>query len=82
MKLLMLTYIPLAQITTGMGSLFMSLLSLLIFIVLFLVFRSVILWYWKVDQIVKNQKEQIEGMKLIVGKLEEIAENTINRRPD
>jgi len=29
-----------------------------------------------VDQIVKNQKEQIEGMRLIVTKLEEIAENT------
>jgi len=72
----LLTYITLTQINTGTSGLLMSLVSLFIFIVLFLVFRSVVLWYWKVDQIVKNQKEQIEGMRLIVTKLEEIAENT------
>ena len=79
---LSLSYITLTQINTSTSGILMSFVSLFIFIALFLVFRSVVLWYWKVDQIVKNQKEQIEGMRLIVTKLEEIAENTKNGRPD
>jgi hypothetical protein len=28
-------------------------------LVLFLIFRSIMLWYWKVDTIVENQEKQI-----------------------
>ncbi|MDR3695931.1 hypothetical protein [Mucilaginibacter sp.] len=35
------------------------LLVLAVCIGIFLVFRSIMLWYWKIDVIVKNQEQQI-----------------------
>lgn len=41
-------------------------ITLVVLLVLFLIFRGVLLWFWKVDVIVDNQKEQINQFKKIV----------------
>jgi len=33
-------------------------ISLAVCVILFLIFRVVMLWYWKIDQILKNQEQQ------------------------
>jgi hypothetical protein len=45
---------------TGLGGL---IIVLLIALGLFFMLRSIMLWYWKVDTIVKNQEEQKSLMK-------------------
>jgi len=44
---------------SSMSLLIEFLVGLLISLVIFLVIRSIVLWYWKIDVIVKNQEEQI-----------------------
>ncbi|NGM63555.1 hypothetical protein G5B30_16725 [Sphingobacterium sp. SGG-5] len=39
-------------------------------VIAFLIFRAVMLWYWKVDRIVSNQEQQIATMSAILRKLE------------
>lgn len=39
-----------------MGSLFGAIVAIIIGILLFLALRQVMLWYWKVDTIIKNQE--------------------------
>lgn len=43
-----------------MGEIIIFLVSLGIAVALFLVFRSVILWYWNVNRIVQNQERTNE----------------------
>jgi len=48
----------------GAGPAIVTLLTLLgIAIIIFIILRALVLWYWKVDVIVKNQSEQIELMQ-------------------
>ncbi len=48
----------------------MEIISLLmglgIILVVFLILRNIMLWYWKVPDIVKNQQEQIRLLKKVV----------------
>lgn len=41
-------------------------LSITLAIVLFLALRSVMLWYWKIPEMIKHQKEQIRLLKKMV----------------
>jgi len=41
--------------------------TLLFFILIFLAMRSIMLWYWKIPDIIKYQKEQIRLLKKIAG---------------
>jgi uncharacterized protein YpmB len=43
---------------TPFGALLAFLLAAAIFLGIFLIIRSIMLWYWKIDVIVKNQEEQ------------------------
>jgi len=43
---------------TPFGALLAFLLVVAIFLGIFLIIRSIMLWYWKIDVIVKNQEEQ------------------------
>lgn len=49
---------------------------LIVTIALFFLFRGIFLWYWKVNDIIKNQQEQIAGMNIIIKKLDQIVKNT------
>lgn len=55
----------------GIGAFFTIGFALLFFVLLFLVFRQVMLWYWKVDKIVKNQEEQNNLLRGIYNTLQE-----------
>jgi hypothetical protein len=41
------------------GTLIKIILVTLVFLGIFLIIRTLVLWYWKVDVIVRNQEEQI-----------------------
>jgi uncharacterized protein YpmB len=43
---------------TPFGALLAFLLAVAIFLGIFLIIRGIMLWYWKIDVIVKNQEEQ------------------------
>ena len=43
-----------------------TLIVVVVLVVLFIVFRSFTLWYWKIDEIVKNQKDQLEVLNQIL----------------
>lgn len=45
-------------------------ITLVVFLVLFLVFRGALLWFWKVDKIVENQETQIKQQQIIIEKLD------------
>ncbi|MGO3305727.1 MAG: hypothetical protein ACTILG_03585 [Sphingobacterium sp.] len=62
--------------TGGIPSLIPLLISLAFLVAIFFVFRGIFLWYWKINQIVNQQKEQIEWMNYIASKLDQIAKNT------
>ncbi|GGH20367.1 hypothetical protein FAZ19_09935 [Sphingobacterium alkalisoli] len=51
---------------SGIASVFVFLFSLATAIVIFLLFRGVMLWYWRVDTIVRNQEKQIDQMNTII----------------
>ena len=44
------------------------LIALVISIVIFLIIRGILLWYWKIDVIVKNLEEQTSSLKLLYQK--------------
>lgn len=48
---------------TGLSALIIFLLGVLICIGLFLALRALVLWYWKVDQMVSNQQTQIQLLR-------------------
>jgi len=45
-----------------------SILALFIIIIVFLVLRSVVLWYWKIDHVVSTLDEINRSLKLLIGK--------------
>jgi hypothetical protein len=51
------------------GSLIALLIALGILILVFLLVRSIFLWYWKIDTIVENQEKQIELLEDLNKKL-------------
>jgi len=51
------------------GSIIVLLIALAILILVFLLVRSILLWYWKIDTIVENQEKQIELLKALNKKL-------------
>ncbi|WP_293925639.1 hypothetical protein [Sphingobacterium sp. UBA6320] len=55
---------------SGFGNLFYFLIVIAITVVLFIVFRNLILWYYKIDVISKNIQEQTEIQRAILRKLE------------
>jgi len=55
---------------SGFGDLFYFLIVIAITVVLFIVFRNLILWYYKIDVISKNIQEQTEIQRAILRKLE------------
>jgi uncharacterized membrane protein len=55
---------------SGFGNLFYFLIVIAIMVVLFIVFRNLILWYYKLDVISKNIQEQTEIQRAILRKLE------------
>ena len=71
-----------AQSASGVfdGALIRVLISFLFALVVFLIIRGVMLWYWRVNDIIKRQDTQIELLQAIVRKLEErnINDTTIN----
>ncbi|MFD2599300.1 hypothetical protein ACFSQ3_10070 [Sphingobacterium corticis] len=48
------------------GSVIGLLISLAFALAIFLLFRSIFLWYWKVDKILENQQKQIDQQKTII----------------
>lgn len=56
---------------SAIGTLVGFLLGLAFLAFLFLILRQVMLWYWKVDKIVKNQEEQNNLLRAIYNSLEE-----------
>ncbi|TCV17108.1 hypothetical protein EDC17_101125 [Sphingobacterium alimentarium] len=51
---------------TGIGSLVYFTIVIAVIVVLFVVFRNLILWYYKLDVIVSNQQKQIEQNNKII----------------
>lgn len=57
---------------TNYGPSFITIiLSILIMVGLFLLFREVLCWYWKVNKMVQNQEEIIRLLKIIASKKHE-----------
>jgi len=56
---------------TQSEALFSFLIVVAIAILLFLVLRAIVLWYWKIDTIVSNQQKQIELLTKILLSLSE-----------
>ncbi len=50
----------------GMGEIFGLLLSLAIFILIFLALRGLFLWYWKINLMILNQEKQIDLLRKLV----------------
>jgi len=47
------------------------LISILIVIVIFLIFRALVLWYWKIDKIVKLLEMIVHNLEVKLSKSEE-----------
>jgi|GEM_PF-2642194 len=56
----------LLQAANGRGDFLSMIFAIVFFIAMFLIFRAVVLWYWKVDKIVEYQKKQIEQQQTII----------------
>lgn len=56
----------LLQVANGRGDFLSMIFAIVFFIAMFLIFRAVVLWYWKVDKIVEYQKKQIEQQQTII----------------
>jgi len=59
----------------GFQELIVFILALLICIGIFLLIRSIILWYWKIDAIVENQKKQLEELQRTSALIEQLIRN-------
>lgn len=59
-----------AQSSSGVGEAIAFIFVFAIAVGLFLLFRGVVLWYWKVNDIVKNQEETNRLLKSIARSLE------------
>lgn len=74
-KTILLSCLPsvvFAQVGSGSDSNFMEFIIVtVVAVVLFFVFRQLMLWYWKVDISIKNQEETNRLLKEISAKLHE-----------
>ncbi len=61
------------------GGIVMFLIGLAFFLLIFLVLRQVVLWYWKIDTIIKNQQEQIQAQRTTNILLDEFIKELRNR---
>jgi len=59
------------MIGTPLGGFVMFLLGLTVFLIIFLALRQVVLWYWKVETLLKNQNEQTRILTSIYNSIEE-----------
>lgn len=58
-------------------------ITIVISIVLFFIFRGIMLWYWKVDVIIKNQEETNRLLNVIAKRIRLTMEhNGINSNSD
>ncbi|MGJ1321449.1 hypothetical protein ACR780_02070 [Sphingobacterium faecium] len=55
---------------SGIGSMFYFLIVVAIIVILFIVFRNLVLWYYKLDVLSKNIEAQTEIQRAILRKLE------------
>lgn len=44
-------------------------LWIIIGLVIFFVIREVMLWYWRINDIIKNQNEQLDQMDMLIGEM-------------
>jgi hypothetical protein len=51
-------------------------LTFLIALLIFLVLRSVMLWYWKVNVLIETQRAMLEELRRIGGRIAPMAEQT------
>lgn len=52
----------------GGGGLLIALVSIIVAIGIALLIREIVMWYWKINQIVENQEEEIRLLKELVKK--------------
>lgn len=55
---------------SAFGGIITFLLTIAVVVVLFIVFRNIILWYYKLDVIAKNHADQTQLLKAILRELE------------
>lgn len=55
---------------SAFGGIITSLLTIAVVVVLFIVFRNIILWYYKLDVIAKSQMDQTQLLRAILRELE------------
>ena len=56
--------------------LFSYLVALFFIIILFLVFREIVCWYWKINQHLENQRTIISKLDQLLGQKEEPENNS------
>ena len=56
------------MMTSSDGIIFYILGAVIVFLLVFLLLREVFCWYWKINQIVKNQVETNELLKELIKK--------------
>lgn len=61
------------------GNIAYLLFVIAIFVGIFLLLRSIVLWYWKVDEVIKNQQESNRLLGIIAAKLEDINRSLKNQ---
>lgn len=64
-----------AQTATG-GSIIPAIIMLVCLIILFFILRNLVLWYWGVSDIRKNQQTQIDLLREISAKLNNLSPNS------
>lgn len=43
--------------------------AVVVILLLFFVARELMCWYWKINDIIKNQEEQLDQMDILLGKM-------------
>ena len=60
---------------SDMGAIIMFFIALAVIIILFIVLRNFILWYYKLDKIARCQEEQTATLKAILRRMESWNDN-------
>lgn len=55
---------------SGLGDFFLALIMIGIIVLLFIVFRNIVLWYYKLDIIAKSIEDQTQIQRAILSRLE------------
>lgn len=67
---------------SAFGGIITFLLTIVVVVVLFIVFRNIVLWYYKLDVIAKSQTDQTQLLRAILRELESIRDNRKVGRDD